>query len=216
MAIAFDATTTIAINPPSDTLSHTCTGTNRYLIVGTLIQGSQTCTGVTYNGVAMTQLATVSSSNISTGETIYLFGLANPSSGTNNIVASFSGGAVRGIMASSFTGAQQDSSTSEATNSGTGASGTATVSVTTLTDNDWLVGFARGESNTTAGSGTTIRGATANINMMDSNGAKTPTGSYSLNFTTASNNNWASLVVALRPLTVATPTNSKFFFFMPN
>lgn len=202
MAIAFDSNTPFVVNPGSDTISHTCTGTDRYLFVGILIQSGQSCTGVTYNGVSMTQLVSLSTNNVSANETIYLFGLANPASGTNNVVASFSGAGTRGFMASSFTGAKQTSSI-DATNSGTGSSGTATVSVTTTSNNAWLVGYARGQSNVSAGSSTTLRGATDNVNMMDSNAAKTPAGSYSLNFTTASNNNWGSIVAALAPTATA-------------
>jgi hypothetical protein len=180
--IAFDANTPSEINPTSDTISHTCTGTDGYLVVGVLIQSSQTCTGVTYNGVAMTQLTTVSANNVSGGETDYLFGLANPDTGANDVVASFSGAGNRGLMATSFTGVAQANSV-DVTNTGTGASGTATVSVTTTVDNDWLVGYARGQSNTTASTNTTMRGAASNINMMDSNGEQTPTGSKSVSYT---------------------------------
>lgn len=156
---------------------------------------------MTYAGVAMTQLTSVNASNVSTGETNYLFGLANPALGANNIVISGTLPQI-GVVATSFNGAQQTTAV-EASNTGTGASGTATVSVTTLTNNDWLVGFARGQSNTTAGTNTLIRAAMSNINAMDSNGAQTPAGFYSLNFTTAGNNNWASQIVALKPFAAA-------------
>lgn len=212
MAIVFDANLAETFNPASDTVSFTTSGTNRYLVVGILIQSSQTCTGVTYGGVAMTNLTSGSSSNVSTGETIYLWGLANPASGANNIVGSFSGAGTRVFIASSFTGAQQTTAV-EATATPVNSTGTsASLSVTTITDNDWLVGFARASTNTTAGSNTTIRGAQSNINMMDSNAVQTPPGTFSLNFSDGSG--VAGLAFSLKPAVVVTSTATHFLNLM--
>lgn len=58
MAIAFDATTTSSLGSAvtSITFSHTCTGSNRILFVCTANNGGANVTGVTYNGVAMTNI----------------------------------------------------------------------------------------------------------------------------------------------------------------
>jgi hypothetical protein len=98
-----------------------------------------------------------------------------------------------------FTGAQQTTAI-EASGTATGTTGTATTSIVTLTDNDWLVGFARAQSAPTAGANTTLRSANGGREMMDSNGVQHPAGSFALNYTTLSNNNWAIIVAALQPV----------------
>lgn len=62
-------------------------GTNRLLVVpfnGDLTSGVDDCTGVTFNGVSMT-LARKSTQNTA-GRIKYLYYLANPTSGTHNVV----------------------------------------------------------------------------------------------------------------------------------
>lgn len=215
MAIAFDNSITQQTSDGSGntlTFSFTTSGTNRYLLVAGIITGNNSITGITYGGVAMTQIATVDTSNVSGGQIAYMFGLANPASGANNVVCTGSATATLAFVASSYTGAQQ-TDTLEASGTATGASGTGTKSITTLTDNDWLVGWARGQSNASASTNTVFRPAdNAGMAMMDTNAAQTPAGSYSLNFTTASNNNWGIIVAALKPFVAETDGN--FLAFM--
>lgn len=206
-AIAFDATVT-AVNPASDTVSFTTSGTDRYLFVQTLIQSSQTADSCTYGGVSMTQIiGPVDTSSVSGGEHIYLWGLANPASGANNVVCSFSGAGTRVIDIISYTGAQQTTSI-EATNTGSGSGGTATAAVTTLTDNDWLIGYIRSSGTTpSAGSNTTMRTAASEggRRFSDSNAVQTPPGSFSQNYTGMTA--WVVMVAALRPVeSDVTPT----------
>ena len=85
----------------SKTWTHTTgSGTNRYLVVGVAIVNScwygtppcdqyATTTGVTYNGVAMTLLATGLDPELTSALSVSLWGLANPDGGANSVVASF-------------------------------------------------------------------------------------------------------------------------------
>lgn len=200
MAIAFDTSVNQQTNGGGSTLTFafTTTGTNRYLVVGAIIQGGATITDVSYGGVSMTQIASQSSANVSAGETSYLFGLANPASGSNNVVITGSGAATIAAVASSYTGAQQTDS-SEASNTASGASGAVTVGVTTLTNNAWLVSFVRGQSALSASAGTTLRTTSGGLVMCDKGADLTPAGLYSVDLTTASNNNWAILAASLKP-----------------
>lgn len=209
MAISFDNSLAINISTGNQTLSYTCTGSNGYLVVGTLAQASGTCTGVTYNGVAMTQISSLLNDGVSGLENIYLFGLANPATGANNIIASFSGSVTTGVLAVSYAGVAQ-SGQPEASNTTSGSSTSFGVSVTTLTNNAWLVGYFRCTGTMTAGANTTLRSAASNINMCDTNAPQTPAGSYSLNATQATGS-FALQAIALAPF-VAPTTNSKFFF----
>src|SRR3990172_2883627 len=97
-------TPSTTVNPASNTVAFDGTATDGYLVVQTLKQSSQTVSGVTYNGVAMTQLVTRGGI---ANETLYLWGLAAPTTGTNNIVVSDSGAGTLVVDASLYSGAQQ-------------------------------------------------------------------------------------------------------------
>lgn len=215
-AIAFVRTST-TVNPASNTVSFDATATNGYLVVQTLKQSSQTVTGVTYNGVAMTQLNTMQGNTAA--ETLYLWGLAAPTTGTNNIVVSDSGAGTLIVDASLYSGAQQTTAVeATSTNSGTNAT-SASVSVTTLTDNAWLVGYFRAnsaEGGFTAGSNTVIRtdAAEGTRQLADSGADQTPAGSHSLNATMALAANWEAMAFSLKPLVSASvsPDDGLIFF----
>jgi hypothetical protein len=93
-------------NATSSTISHNQnTGSNGFLYVEIAMSSTWTCTGVTYNGVAMTQLDT---NNVAGSINVrhYRFYLANPATGANNLVVSYSGTYTTsiGIYAQSLTG----------------------------------------------------------------------------------------------------------------
>lgn len=78
--ITQDATSTAAgAGVTTRTWAHTCSGANRILLVGVTTQDGKTCTA-TYNGVAMTQAATVSPKM-----RVTLFYMVNPPAGNFNI-----------------------------------------------------------------------------------------------------------------------------------
>ena len=206
-AIGFVSTTT-AVNPASNTVAYDATATNGYLVVQTLKQSSQTVTGVTYNSVAMTQLTTIQGNTAA--ETLYLWGLAAPTTGTNDIVVSVSGAGTLVVDVALYSGAQQTTAV-EATSTNSGIDATsASVTVTTITDNDWLVGYFRSNSGSgafTAGANTVVRGDAANgtRQMVDTGADQTPAGSKSLNVTMALAANWSAMAFALKP-TAAAPS----------
>jgi hypothetical protein len=90
VAVAFDATAnTSGVGVSSLTFAHTCTGSSLLLVVGvtwtdTSISGAS-LTGITYNGVAMTQLKTLMA-GIATDEVWYLIA---PATGAHNVVVTF-------------------------------------------------------------------------------------------------------------------------------
>lgn len=205
MAIAFDTSVNQQTNGGTSSLtySYTCTGANGCLVVAALIQSSQTITGITYAGSAMTQAASVSTTNVSAGETSYVFVLGAPATGANNVVITGSGAATIASVASSYTGAQSVSNV-EASNTATGTGTNGTASVTTTTDNDWLVAYCRSNATvTSAGANTTLRGTPTALTMADSNAAQTPPGSFAQNFTAATGAQWGIIVVAIKPFAAA-------------
>ncbi|HYH69137.1 MAG TPA: hypothetical protein VD866_30870 [Urbifossiella sp.] len=175
--IAYDATATATATATSLTYSHTCTGSNRVLLVGVFItSSSDLVTGVTYNGVAMTRIGTVTQGS----ERSYLYGLVNPASGANNVVVTCSGSTSIFADSASYTGSNQ-LYLPDATNTGNSGSATSlAIATTTVNDNCWTVMFGRTSSSWSAGAGTTIRGTPDTHNICDSNAAKTPAGSVTL------------------------------------
>jgi hypothetical protein len=159
MAVVFDAQSSGSVNPATTlTVAHTCTGSNRVLLVGLSTNNTtDIVTGVTYNGVSMTKLKTQvgSSGNFYS----YLFYLQNPASGTNNIVATASSSSLMGAINASFTGADQVASPdSSASGTATGAGTTVSATTTVIAADSMLFGHVRASSGLTAGTGTTSNG----------------------------------------------------------
>lgn len=190
MAIAFDAATDGGkVNPGTSlTFSHTCTGSLGLLVVGFSgdnFGGADDVSSVTYNSVAMTLAAKITSAT--GGDRIsYIYYLLGPATGAHNVVITCSsshliqGGAVSytGVKAS----AQPDNTT---TNFSSTVATSLTTSLTTVNDNCWTVllhGCYDGSS-PTAGTGSTRRtfdGVDGGWALFDSNAAVTPAGSKSM------------------------------------
>jgi hypothetical protein len=124
-SLSVDATSNSGegISVSSDTWSHTCSGSNRILVVGVNARGlvsntNTTVTGVTYNGVALTKIRhdSVDSGDTMRGRT-ELWYLIAPATGANNIVVTWTGTVdFECCGAISLTGAIQSSSAIDANN----------------------------------------------------------------------------------------------------
>lgn len=209
--IAFDNhSRVIGSSGSSASVSHTCAGSNRVLYAYVKVYNSGSAinavTGVTYNSVAMTLIDSQTDGGPGTS---YLYGLLNPSTGANNIVATCSGSNSEiDIVGISYTGVRQTELYLQKNKANTTSPNT--LSVTTTVDNSWLAGGFGSDSGSTisAGTGTTRRSAAGLVVGMDSNGPKTPTGSYSLQ-ATASGGNIAGIIVSFAPA----PINSQSLFY---
>lgn len=149
-----------------------CTGAD-ILLVG-FIFSTGTVSSVTYNGVAMT----LALSDTAQADT-YIYYLIAPATGSNNVVITASALAVISSCAVAYSGANATGQP-EATNSASNIfAATLSTSVTTLTDNAWViaVGTLPGETVTRTSTGTTRQANSNNLIMFDS-GAKTPAGSF--------------------------------------
>ncbi len=155
MAIAFDATSTSGfVNPivTSTSWSHTVTGSNTYLMVfgqTSVTGGASFISGVTYNGVAMTQLLSIQSS--AALDYLWYFYLPNASTGAHNIVVSVNSSNYGQFVAASYTGVAQVSpiDTSGTTDLGVG-SGNLTKTLSPTVTGDWFIsGYAFGGGGST-------------------------------------------------------------------
>ena len=115
-------------------------GSNKILIVGVAVQidagDVPDVTGVTYNSVALTKIA---EKIYLIYESVELWYLLNPDEGTHNVVVTLASATDKGIGAGAITidGAKQQAP--EVNNTANGNSTTASVSITTLTDNAWII-----------------------------------------------------------------------------
>ena len=215
MAIAFDSSAmgaAVAGGVGSGaTWSHTCSGSNRLLIVA--IGDVQALpTAVTYNGVAMTLI-------VQNGSSLVVYYLLNPSTGTNTVSITTTDLNYRGVSVS-YTGVLQTSqpdSYSAINNYGTGGN-VASGSTTVVAQGCWIIacGVAYYSAPTGISAGLTTRqtgsydstGSLCYINVQDSNGT-VPTGAYSITFTSTGTANYTfGTTISISP--VPTLVNGSF------
>lgn len=187
MAIAFDATSSGNANATSLTFSHTCSGSERVLWVGCYVSGGDNITGITYAGVSMTKMV---GTPMDSGYYLYLWYLAAPATGANNIVITPSGTRDMLAISSSYTGAKQTGiPDAQVTNTTVAGQTSMTTTATVVAANSWLVAIYRNNAGTwTAGANTLKRiqsPASSAMAIMDSNSAQAA-GSRSLTATCSS------------------------------
>lgn len=222
MPIAFVASGSEASvgNPASPvTFAYSVNASTNMLVFGiqtnnNSVAGAQV-TGVTYNGVSMTNI-TGSPLTIDSFGALYFFALANPATGSNNFSIAFNnagdtgfnGGFVIGEYSGMDSTIQPDSTTTASVASGTSI----TATTTTIADNTWLVCMFELFAASTAGANTTKR-TQVNVNgvtLSDSNAAQTPAGSKSLNMTRTGNGNLKAIMASFAPSAAASVNKSKF------
>ncbi len=161
MAIALDAYTTATYAFPPATFSHTVSGSNRLLLVGVVSEFSSTPGGgthpsVTYNGVAMTHLA--STADFHSVDDYWLmtslFALVAPDTGTHDVVVTYTAADVFSLFARSYTGVNQ---TTPVANSAANVEDPISTDVPSATNNLVLdvIGFGWTEYPSAAGAGQT-------------------------------------------------------------
>lgn len=185
--IAFDAFTDLGSTTGTTlTTAHTVTGTDPFLVVG--VDGdvsTDNISGVTYNGVAMTQLDKY---HMFAGADrwAYAFYLANPATGTHNVVISSNPSGFIAGMAASYSGAAGGLDANNTSKSDSSGVATLDNSVTSVADNCWHIGSSHDASgNAGAGTNTTQRGTAngGNMQIIDNNAAIHPAGSNTIQMT---------------------------------
>lgn len=198
MAIAFGSAATSSTSS-SNTLSWNQTIGSGYqnllLVVGVVTYGDSdtpSCSSVSYNSVAMTKARSDYKANGDDEVETSIWVLPHPATGTHPFSASFSNNHSARAVSCYYTGCQQltiPDSVGGKTGTGTG---TENISLTTQSNNCWLFAVGLAESNwivgLDTGSGATSRGngsvdgILGEMRAEDSNGPKTPAGSYSIGF----------------------------------
>jgi hypothetical protein len=197
------------LNSTTNNLSYTVPAGHDFLAIA-IYSTIDNVTAVTYNSVSCTLVQKLLMTGAAAGQYIHLYQIASPTVGTANITVTSSTGLAGYISGLSYSGVDTASPIGASATNGSSSTASLTTSVTTTTDNSWLIGFAYTGNTMSAGAGTTLRGgAVAGIlSMIDSNGAKTPTGSHSLIVTQTAS--FAGAIVAeLKPASGPAPTPSR-------
>ena len=161
------------------TFSHTPAGSNRWLFVGAGGLGFPaipTVTGVTFNGVAMTNLWSGRYNDASLDIRTTGWGLIAPAASAQNVVITYSGSQAEAAgTAVSFTGVDQTTATGTAATA-TGTTDPATVNVSSAAD-EIVVDFVYfAQPAITAGASQTSRNEQENINFASAGGSSTEPG----------------------------------------
>lgn len=215
-AIARDNVTVSGyVTTPTLTFSHTNTAVDILWVGVVVYSGNNVISGVTYNGVSMTQTV-----NIAQGANgrVHLYYLVSPAMGANNVVVSQSGTDQIHAIASSYTSASTIG-VPDATNTNSGvASSPATVSVTSVATNVWGVGVTWTNRVNSDGTNASILGGdTSQFSMFDSNGTLTPAGSKTFDVNMSSASSWvigvSTFAEASVPVALPTPKPSVYGFW---
>jgi len=206
MAITFGNTSE---NGTQGTTSWSHNNNGDFLFIG-VSSTTDNITGVTYNGVSMTQIGT-SVHNATLGRYVTIWGLASPTSGSNTVA--ITGGANQTAAGTSISGYNSNSGF----NSGSTISATpVSVGVTTTVDNAFVVGFGIFVTFSSLGTGVSdIDGAVngdTNVRLIKSTSAVTPAGVFTMAVNMSGSNLGLLAAVGVNP--VAAAVNSNFFQFM--
>lgn len=171
--------------------THTSSGTDRIVYVGITIRDTRTITvAPTYNGVTMTQSGSTTGT---TGVTHRLYYLIAPSTTAGaTVTATQNASDTWAMTVISYNGARQTLQPDATSVGGPTTTTSYSQSVTTVRDNSWAVlyGNASGGLTLTAGANTIIRNqpevAFCGAFLIDTNSAKTPAGTDTLNVTSSS------------------------------
>lgn len=204
MAVTFGNTT---YDVSSSSFSH---NNNGDCLVVCSSSNTSAITGVTYNGVAMTQVGTAQ--NFATfARDLQVWILVNPTAGSNT-VAWTGGGANAYFGCISISGVDQTTPYTGLTTA-SGTSSTPSISVTTTVDNAFPLSFGFYPNTPTAGTDTTLHlnVVGAALYCFKKTTAKTPTGAFSVAATMTSAA-WILKGFGINP--VPPPNTTNFFAMM--
>ncbi len=201
-AVAVDASSSTSGDAASFTWSHTCSGTQRLLVVG--VSSRDPVSSVTYNGQGLTLLRRDTNGGWAITELWYLVA---PPTGTHNVVVTMSAGEDTVCGAISFTGASTATPFGTATGA-TGRSTTASVAVNSAAGEIVVdtICFRGADGNPTVGAGQTQRwqAQSGPNNFGDvEGGASTEAGaaSVTMSWNFAVTDRWAITSVSVKPAT---------------
>ena len=207
MAITFDAAAaTTAAGVTTLDWSHTCSGTERFLIVGLRSNASVTSVVVQYNGVAMTLITSITTS----GAQLRTYYMINPPAGTYTVHCTWTTARDTWGASHSYNGVHQTTAfTTPGTNEGTSTTPSSSV---TSANGDLVVDFVESASavTMTEGAGQTYRTKTDRLSSSEKAATSTPT---TTGWTLSGSVLWKIISVPISPASPPAASSSNFFPF---
>lgn len=216
-AISFSTSSTANTGTTGTNLSFTYndgSDANRMLFCGVVGDvTNDTVTTSSYAGVNMTKIDKVL---VPGNRWIYLFGLANPASGSNNFNVTSTASVLLGAACSTYSGAAQtqvlNTDIVHSTSTDSNTTNAVTSTLTTTVDNSWSVMFtlANGEASYTPTGGVNrmTDTVTYGYTIGDTNSAKTPPGSVTMTEKFATTRNAAAIFASFSPFVAAASSTS--------
>lgn len=164
----------------------------------------------TLDGVSMTFIT--SGNYNGTSQHYYVYAVLNPSAGSHTVSPVFSGSGIGTIEVMVWSGyGYVQSTTPDAIHVTTGSGNTHSGTITTVTNNAWVIVFSFNGAGGTFVPGTnlTSRAGFGNCGVGDSNAGVSPAGSFSQDSSCNSPAAWAFIQIALAPFVAVGPTNVK-------
>lgn len=201
MAIAVDATNTgFTASSATHTESHTTTGSDLLMVVSVLSTVSA-ATGVTYNGVALTQQGT--EITMDNGYKLSMWYKLSPATGTHDVVATV-GGATGNVFVNvaTYTGVSQSGFPDASAQTDHDNVANPSTSVTVVTEGCWTI-MADGNmgSNPIAGNATNTRIRDGVVSAIFDSGMPLSAGSHSLQSQHAGTSDTAQIMISVAPST---------------
>lgn len=206
MAISFDSSAYLGVGTGTTyTKSYTCgSGSDRMLYAFVYVGTNVTPTSVTYAGAAMSLIA----SSVGT-PSVFLYGIAAPASGANNLVVTTATSQTVVVDVCSYAGVKQTELYDAYNVDSTGSSSPYRSTLTVVQNNCWglLCGFT---GNNVTGSEQTMRVNTnTNFCMADTNSSKSP-GSLTMGYTTNGTAGVVRIMISFAPVPPITTTQGFF------
>lgn len=201
MAVAID-TVTAGTSTGSPTVAHTCTGSDLALYVLVAERFNTALTGVTYNGVALTEIYQLDHGNI---ETTNAWRLVNPATGAHDVVISQS--ASHDLCYTIVSLAGVDQTTPEGTIvGGTGTTGNPTNDVTLASGDlalDLVAWFIAAAEAQTVGAGQTQRSNQTSGTVGGAVSTEAGTGTVTMSWTASGSNWWNHVAIPVKAAAAA-------------
>lgn len=176
-------------------------GSNRILIVSVQNTGGTKPGSISlqYGGVSMTALTSLNYSGTAWQQ---VFILVAPTTGSNTLALTYTGGASVDVMAWAGSGFVQSTSV-DATHTATGSGTTFSGSITTVTNGAWIISLSGNTSggSLTSGTNATKRAGFGRDGVCDSNAAIIPAGATTTSATCSASVSWGWVQIALAPVT---------------
>lgn len=210
MAIAFDSASWVVSWAPvtTQTWSHTCSGTDRILMVQTASNAWQ-INSVTYNSIALTKIADIAHTGF---WFVWLWYLIEPSSWANTVSVTWAGSTFYVCNSSSYTWVSWVSPINVSW-SVNGSASAYTSTLTSTIDKCWhIAGMRFSWATLTAWGGTTLRSSVwGNATIADWNWQITPAWSNTLTINGSSLTDYWLVWAIIKPKTTATAWFFSFF-----